>query len=169
MQCNDIHLRSGKIVEPIIDDITSSDSDKQETEKHKKAQPPSNKGIEITEPPFPERLVLTKMPETLAFILLGELQNLYVKIPLLQALRDVPIYARTMKDICVKKPGRKTKDPLTVHVMGDLSALMSRKTPLVKYGDPGHPTVIVQIGKMIISQVLVDLGAAINIMTLETS
>ena len=73
MQCNDIHLRSWKIVESIIDDITSSDSDKEETEKHKKAQPPSNKGIEITEPPFPERLVLTKMSQTPAFNLLGEL------------------------------------------------------------------------------------------------
>ena len=27
-QCNDIHLRSRKIVEPIIDDVTSSDFDK---------------------------------------------------------------------------------------------------------------------------------------------
>jgi hypothetical protein len=82
--------------------------------------------------------------------LLGELQNLYVKIPLLQALRDVPIYARTMRDICVKKPSRKIKDPLTVHVMGDLSALMSGKSPPVKYDDVGHPTVSVQIGKTII-------------------
>jgi hypothetical protein len=34
VQCNDIHLRSGRVVEPIIDDITSSDSDKEETEKN---------------------------------------------------------------------------------------------------------------------------------------
>jgi hypothetical protein len=53
--------------------------------------------------------------------------------------------------------------------MGDLSALMSGKVSLVKYGDPSHPTVSVQIGKTIIPRVLVDLGAAINIMTLETS
>jgi hypothetical protein len=73
-----------------------------------------------------------------------------------------------MRDICVKNPSRKIKDPLTVHVMGDLSALMSSKTPPVKYGDPDHPTVSVQVGKMIIPRVLVDLGATINIMTLET-
>jgi hypothetical protein len=53
--------------------------------------------------------------------------------------------------------------------MGDLSALMSGKAPPVKYGDPDHPTVTVQIGKTIIPRVLVDLGATINIMTLETS
>jgi hypothetical protein len=112
---------------------------------------------------------LTKTPEPPAFNLLGELQNLYIKIPLLQALRDVPIYARTMQDICVKKPGRKTKDPLIVHVMGDLYALMLGKDPPVKYGYPGHPTVTVKIEKIVIPRVLVDLGTAINIMTLETS
>jgi hypothetical protein len=45
---------------------------------------------------------------------------------------------------------------------------MLGKTPPIKYGDPGHPTIMVQVGKMIIPRVLVDLGAAINIMTLET-
>jgi hypothetical protein len=98
-QCNDIHLRSGKIVEPIIDDVSSFDSDKEEIKKHdspEEVQPCSNTLAETTEPPFPECLSLTKTPELPAFNLLGELQNLYVKIPLLQALRDVPIYARTM-------------------------------------------------------------------------
>ena len=39
----------------------------------------------------------------------------------------------------------------------------------MKYGDPGHPTVTVQVGKTFFYRVLVDLGAAINIMTLETA
>ena len=124
---------------------------------------------ETVEPPFPEHLFLTKMPKLPAFNLLGELQNIYVKFPPLQALRDVPIYTRTMRDIFVKKPSRKAKDPLTVHFMGDLSALMSGKVHLVKYGDLGHPTVTVQIRKTIIPRFLVELGAAINIMTLENS
>lgn len=171
-QCNDINLWSGKIVEPIIDDVTSSDFDKEEIIKYdspEEVQPPFNTVAKTTKLPFPKRLALTKTPEPPAFNLLGELQNLYIKIPLLQALRDVPIYAKNMRDICVKKPGRNTKDPLTVHVMGDLSTLMSGKAPPVKYGDPSHPTVTVQIWKIIIPRVLVDLGAAINIMTLETS
>eukprot|EP00253_Pinus_taeda_P007729 PITA_07729 len=174
MQCNDIHLRSGRIVEPIIDDITASE--KEETRKEESSnnnaemfESSSNKIAQTTEPPFPERLALTKTFEPLAFNLLGELQNLYVKIPLLQALRDVPIYARTVRDICIKKPGRKAKEPLIVHVMGELTALMTEKDPPVKYGDPGHPTVTVQVGKTFVSKVLVDLGAAINIMTLETT
>ena len=80
------------------------------------------------------------------FKLLGELKNLYVKIPLLQALQDVPIYARTVRDLCTKKPGRKPKYPPTVHVVGKLSALITGKTLLDKYDDPGNPTAIVQIG-----------------------
>ena len=41
------------------------------------------------------------------------------------------------------------------------------KTLLAKYDDPGNPTVTVQIGCTQIPNVLVDLGAAINIMTIE--
>lgn len=69
----------------------------------------------------------------------------------MQALRDVPIYARSVRDICIKKPGRKAKDPLIVHVMGDLVALMLGKVPPVKYGDHGHPTVTLQVRKTIVS------------------
>jgi hypothetical protein len=74
-------------VEPTIADVTSSD--KEETKKHdvlEEVQSCSNNGAETTKPPFPEHLALTKTPEPPTFNILGELQNLYVKIPLLQAL-----------------------------------------------------------------------------------
>jgi hypothetical protein len=73
-----------------------------------------------------------------------------------------------VRDLCIKKPGRKPKDPLTVHVVGDLSELMLGKTPPIKYGDPGNPIVTVTIGQTSIPHVLVDLGASINIMPIET-
>ena len=79
------------------------------------------------------------------FNLLGKLRNLYVKIPLLQALQDVPIYARTVRDLCTKKSGRKPRDPPTVHVIGKLFALITGKTLVTKYDDPRNPTVTVQI------------------------
>ena len=94
---------------------------------------------------------------------------MHVNIPLLQAIRDVPIYAKTVRDLCIRKPGRKPKDPLIVHVVGDLSELMLGKTPPMKYGDPGNPIVTVKIEYTSISHVLVDLGAAINIMPIETT
>ena len=103
-----------------------------------------------------------------SFNLLGELKNIYVRIPLLQALQDIPIYAKTIRDLVVKKPGMKSRDPTTLHVVRKLYELMMRKAPLAKYVDPSNPTVIVCIGKIQISNVLVDLGVSLNVMTIET-
>lgn len=121
------------------------------------------------EPPFPERLAISKSVEQPFFNLLGELKNLHVKIQLLQEIWDVPIYAKTVRDLCVRKPRRKPRGPLTVHVMGELSELMLGRTPPIKYGDPGNPTVTVKIGQTMIPEVFVDLGAAISIMPIETT
>jgi hypothetical protein len=75
----------------------------------------------------------------------------------------------TVRDLCIIRPIRKPSDPLTVHVVGDLSEMMLVKTPPVKYGDSGNPTVTVKIGQTPIPHVLVDLGVAINIMPIETT
>jgi len=89
VQCNDIHLRSGRVVKPIIDDIASFESDKEEAKQSKSSnkdaeivKPPSNKTAETvkpsfngtdetTEPPFPMHLALTKTPNPPSFNLLG--------------------------------------------------------------------------------------------------
>ena len=118
--------------------------------------------------PYLKHLAIAKSKPQPEFDLIGELKNLNVKIPLLQAIRDIPIYTKAIKDVCVKKPGRKPKDPPNVYVMGRLSKLLQGNTPLIKYGDPGNPTMIVRIDEVSISNTLVDLGAAIKIMTCET-
>jgi len=112
---------------------------------------------------------ITKTVELPSFNLLGELKNLHVNIPLLQAIRDVRIYAKTMRDLCIKWPRKKPRDPLTVHVVGELSELMLGKTPPIKYGAPGNPIVTVKIGQTFIFHVLVNLGEAINIIPIETT
>jgi hypothetical protein len=102
------------------------------------------------------------------FDIVGELKNLCVKIPLLQALQDIHIYAKTIKELCGKKPERKTKNPSIVHVVGTLSDLILGKKELVKYIDPENPVVTVQIQGCFFPNTLVDLGEAINILTTET-
>ena len=72
------------------------------------------------------------------------------------------------RDLCVRKPGRRPRDPPSFHVIGKLSKLIMGKNILAKYDDPGNPTVTVQIGNTQIPNVLVDLGATINVMTIET-
>ena len=64
------------------------------------------------EPPYIERLTLQKVVKQHSFYLLGELKNIYVRIPLLQALHNIPIYSKSIRDLVVKKPRRKPKEPL---------------------------------------------------------
>jgi hypothetical protein len=169
MPCDEIKLRSRRIVEPIIEDAPFSESDKESGEKPSSdIEDIDEPIIELEEPPLPERLEITKTVELPSFNLLEELQNLHVKIPLLQAIRDVPIYGNTMRDLFIKNHGRKPRDPLIVQVVGELSELMLGKTPPIKYGDLGNPIVTVKIGQTFILDVLVDLQAAINIMPIET-
>ena len=63
---------------------------------------------------------------------LRELKNLHIRIPLLQAIKDVPIYVKIVRDLCVEKPGRKMKYNVTIHVMGKMSELMTGQLLLNK-------------------------------------
>ena len=77
-------------------------------------------------PPFPERLVKEKISVSLPeFDVLDELTNVCVKISLLQAIKDIPIYTKAIKELCLNKTGIRKKDPQTIHVIGNLAGLMS--------------------------------------------
>jgi hypothetical protein len=121
-------------------------------------------------PLFPKRLMIAKLTVYPNFNIVGELKNLYIKIPLLQALRDIPIYAKMIKEICGRKPIKKIKNPSsTIRVVGAFSDLILGRQEPVKYVDPGNPIVIVHIQGCSSPNILVDLGVSINILTMETS
>ena len=56
--------------------------------------------------------------------ILNELKNSYVKIPLLHTIKDIPIYSKVIKELCIKIPGKKHKDPLKIHVIGEMFECM---------------------------------------------
>jgi hypothetical protein len=95
-----------------------------------------------------------------------ELRNVCIKIPLLQAIKDIPIYAKIIRDLCIKKPGRKKKEPPLVQVVGQLSEFISEMP--YKYNDPGNPVVTVEINGISLPNTLIDLGAIINVMPFDT-
>jgi hypothetical protein len=114
-------------------------------------------------------LVKEKLPISLPeFDVLDELRNVCVKIPLLQAIKDIPIYTKEIRELCSKKINKIRKDPPTIHVIRNLAGLMSNTISIEKYVDPGIPMVTITINNFSISKTLIDLGAAINVMTLET-
>jgi hypothetical protein len=168
-----IHLRSGKVLpkdSPVIIEKQIEQEEIPSTEKLSiDNQIQKGKTLNIQTPPFPERLVKEKSPISLPeFDVLDELRNVCVKIPLLQAIKDIPIYTKAIKELCSKKTNKIRKDPPTIHVIGNLAGLMSNTISIEKYVDPGIPMVTITINHFSISKTLIDLGAAINVMTLET-
>jgi hypothetical protein len=100
---------------------------------------PQEQPIPQQVPPYPERIDTKKTYTSSKNDLLGELKNLCVKIPLLQAIKNVPIYNKFIKEECLKKPGRKKKDSPIVNVIGQLANLMLGRVFVPKYLDPGKP------------------------------
>ena len=89
------------------------------------------------------------------------LRQVKVNIPLLDMIKQVPTYAKFLKDLCTIKKGLgiEKKAFLTEQV----SAIIQSKTP-VKYKDPGSPTISINIGGTCIDKALLDLGASFNLL-----
>ena len=111
-------------------------------------------------PPFLKALRGKKKASQQAGIL-EILRQVKVNIPLLDIIKQVPTYAKFLKDLCTIKKGLgiEKKAFLTEQV----SAIIQSKYP-VKYKDPGSPTISVNIGGNCIDKSLVDLGASVNLM-----
>ena len=107
-------------------------------------------------PPFPQALRGKKKATQQAV-----LRQVKVNIPLLDLIKQVPAYAKFLKDLCTIKKGLgiEKKAFLTEHV----SAIIQSKYP-AKYKDPGSPTISVTIGGNCIDKSLLDLGASVNLM-----
>jgi hypothetical protein len=96
------------------------------------------------------------------------LKNVCVKNSLFQAIKDVPIYAKFVQELYLKKAGRRRKDLPIVQVIGQLVDLMLGKVFTTKYKYFGSPTIDVYINNICIPNTLIDLGVVINVMTRET-
>jgi len=99
---------------------------------------------------------------------LNELKNRCVKISLLEAIKSIPIYTRTIRELCLKKSGRKKKDPSMVQVVAKTASLMSTNITTKKYVDPRVQIVAILINNIFVPNTLIDLGASINVTTMET-
>eukprot|EP00253_Pinus_taeda_P019887 PITA_19887 len=168
-----INFRSGKVLQkdsPITDRREENIENENEMTNQKKSNDDiRDKQMQPLHPPFPDRLVQIKPPLSIPqFDVLDELKNVYIKILLLQAIKDIPIYTKAIKDMCLKRLARKRIDPQTIHVIGHLAGLMTNTISIEKYVDPGIPKVTTIINNIQIPNTLIDLGAAINVMTLET-
>jgi hypothetical protein len=102
------------------------------------------------------------------FDLITKLKNVCIKIPLLQVIKYIPIYANTVRGFFLKKYGRKKIEPKTIQFIGKSTYLMLGHIFIKKYVDSGNPIVSIHMNSILIPNTLINLGEKINIMTKET-
>ncbi|XP_026397674.1 uncharacterized protein LOC113293148 [Papaver somniferum] len=89
-------------------------------------------------------------------------KKLHVNIPLIYVIKQVPKYAKVLKDLCTKKKNLTGNEVMSVGK--NASAALQKKLP-PKCKDPGSFTIPVEIGNNRIGKVMLDLGASVNIMS----
>ena len=154
-----ITLRSGKEIEQPVPKPAVEIREEEEVElEHILIKEDSMK--KSMPPPFPQALRGEKKASKQAGIR-EVLRQVKVNIPLLDMIKQVPTYAKFLKDLCTVKKGLgiDKKAFLTEQV----SSIIQCKT-LVKYKDPGSPTISVNIGGICIDKALLDLGASVNLL-----
>ena len=111
-------------------------------------------------PPFPQ--VLRRKKNSVNHTeMLEVLRQVKVNIPLLDMIKQVPTYAKFLKDLCTVKKGLNVNKK--AFLTEQVSAIIESKTPM-KYKDPGCPTISVNIGGISIEKALLDLGASVNLL-----
>ncbi|KAL5583500.1 hypothetical protein UlMin_015942 [Ulmus minor] len=112
--------------------------------------------------PFPQALLKPRERNSaLQGEILEQLKQVRINLPLLHVIKQVPNYAKVIKDLCTLK--RKHNVKKTAFLAEQASAVIDSKTP-PKYKDPGCLTVACQIGNQACGQALLDLGASVNLM-----
>ncbi|XP_057785418.1 uncharacterized protein LOC131002944 [Salvia miltiorrhiza] len=115
-------------------------------------------GSNLTDAPYPGRL-RQKAKEKEASKMIKMFQKVELSIPLLDAIRKIPKYAKFLKDLCSRKVKMEEE---VCYVMGEsVSAVIQRKLP-TKRKDPGMFTILCNIGGTIMDKAMMDLGASIN-------
>ena len=114
----------------------------------------------VPKAPYPQRLGPEKSTVQLDKML-EVFKQVRINIPLLEAIQQIPAYAKFLKDLCTFK--RTTNVPKKAFLAQQASSIISCPTP-IKYKDPGCPTISCQIGDHHIEKALLDLGASVNLL-----
>ncbi|XP_071912445.1 uncharacterized protein [Coffea arabica] len=116
--------------------------------------------VKTKPPPFPSRLEKSKKQDKEKEIL-EVFRKVEINISLLDAIKQVPKYAKFLRDLCVNR--RRLRGDERIIVGENVSAVLQRKLP-PKCGDPGMFTIPCRIGNTVIRRAMLDLGASINVM-----
>nr|XP_025616977.1 uncharacterized protein LOC112709298 [Arachis hypogaea] len=170
-----ITLRSGKKVE--TEAITQEEHNKEglkgEANEQKQQQETSTQSEKLAKKeamkayqpmlPYPQRLKEENKEKQYSKFL-EIFKTLHINIPFIEALEQMPLYAKFMKELLTKK--KSLKEGQTVVMTREFSAIIQRGLPR-KRKDPGSFQIPCSIGNMMIERAFCDLGASINLMPLS--
>ncbi|XP_070035259.1 uncharacterized protein [Nicotiana tomentosiformis] len=122
----------------------------------------SSSGQRLTPAPFPQRLAKQKKDDQCRKFM-EMLRQIQLNIPLMDALREMPGYAKMMKDLMLRKFD--FQDLSSVTLTQTCSAVVTRLMAQ-KVSDPGSFIIPCTIRSYAFSKALCDLGASINLMPL---
>ena len=144
-----------------IDPVNSEEIKKDESKKGDDTSPPSTvERVHKPTAPFPLRL-RNKKDQTHVDKIRETFSQVKINIPLLDAIQQMPPYAKFLKELCTTK--RMTNVPKKAFLASNVSSIISCQIP-AKYKDPGCPTISIVIGDQTIHKALLDLGASVNLL-----
>ena len=154
-----VTLRSGKELKPAVPELVKSAPVVAEPLQEEQSVAKEEVKIRIP-PPFPQ-VLRKKKNHVNQTEMLEVLRQVKFNIPLLDMIKQVPTYAKFLKDLCTVKKGLDVNKK--AFLTEQVSAIIESKTP-VKYKDPGCPTISVNIGGISVEKALLDLGASVNLL-----
>ena len=165
-------LRSGKVIEKTIQPKELIPDSQNETVEDDEVSdkphvpridvidgdPEQDKASHIPPAPYPHRLRAPKKVNNHSEIY--ELfQQVKLNIPLLDAIKQIPSYAKFLKYLCMVK--RKLGVNKEAFITEQSTSLIRNNLP-PKYKDLGSPTISIVVGNSKLGHDLVDLGASVN-------
>jgi hypothetical protein len=154
-------LHSGKVIEkPSLepcekDDELISEGKERVEPKHCKEKTDSPPVL-----PFPHAMTKQRKVNHNSKIF-ETFKQVRINIPLLDAIKQVPSYAKFLKDLCTVK--KKLNVKKKAFLAEQVSVILQNNNAL-KYKDPGCPIISCFIGEHKIERALLDLGASLNLL-----
>jgi hypothetical protein len=168
-------LRSGRVVDNHVEEKKEEQLETTQTKHPDKGKQvindtslydPISEEPYVPKAPYPERLKASlhfgKQDEKIQDMM-ETFKQIKVNIPLLDAIKQVPAYAKFLKDLCTQKRKNRKHIPKKVVLTEQVSSLIQHNTP-PKLKDPGAPTISCVIGNTQIERALLDLGAGVNLL-----
>ena len=123
-------------------------------------EPKKDTASHVPPAPYPHRLRAPKKVNNYSEIY-ELLKQVKLNIPLLDAIKQIPSYAKFLKDLCTvkRKLGVNNEEFMT-----EQSTSLIRNNLPSKYKDPGSPTNSIVVGNSKLGHALVDLGASVNLL-----